>query len=474
MNDPQTDNEPDAAEPVRLPDTPGYPLARGVDTSDIDTVPYDTGALSIRFGDLALRPLEAPEPEGTEVLGGITKVTYRIPALSLTGRYALDARPDEISDIDAGGNPFQPLTPEQQQPTSAVAPAPHTPPDAQVQERWHGRARAHRDKLLTTENGRKLLVEYGKHNDTYCEVFAGSDSVSSTLRKTWQRGGITRRMGEHTYSVTDPEAPPGEQQPVNEWTDPANPGISYNAHAWKQQTALTTALRLKALSLEKKSKLQESQRYTAAALATRSFGAEVAATGNGTSYGQVSETPLTQQQIYQKLSEHSGTLPPQTEEVLAVYEPRASPQEFTVDGSPHAAAEPESADRVMLTPEEQAIVESFHQAYYHQEAAEAEQADNTLHLGLLSARLGGVRITLRLPDGPGSFPTEPEDVEVAMPEFDLDVRDEQWEGNAGEVAKERLAGMTFVLGLLRDSMAEALRYSALTRMPGYALPAEEA
>ncbi|WP_069742360.1 hypothetical protein [Streptomyces sp. EN23] len=474
MNDPQTDGEPYAAEPVRLPDTPGYPLARGVDTSDIDTVPYDTGALSIRFGDLALRPLGAPEPEGTEVLGVITKVTYRIPALSLTGRYALDARPDEISAVDAGGNPFQPLTEEQQQPTFAVAPASHTPPDDEAQERWHGRARAHRDKLLTTENGRNLLREYGKHNDTYCEVFKGSDFVSGTLRTTWRKGGTTRRMSEHTYSVTDPEAPPGEQQPVNEWNDPARPGTSYNAHAWRQQTALITALRMKAVCLEEESKLQESQRYTAAALATSSFGAEVAATGNGSTYGRVSETPLTQQDIYQKLSEHSGTLPPQSEEVLAVYELPAPPQEFTADGAPHAAADPESADRVRLTPEEQAIVESFHRAYYHQEAAEAEQADNTLHLGQLSARLGGVRITLILPDGPGSFPTDPEDVEVALPEFDLDVRDEQWEGNAGEVAKERLAGMTFVLGLLRDSMAEALRNSVLTRMPGYALPAEEA
>lgn len=128
MNDPQTDGEPYAARPVRLPDTPGYPLARGVDTTDIETVPYDTGALSIRFGDLVLRPLVPPEREAAEVLGGITKVTYRIPALSLTGRYALDARPDAISDIDAGGNPFQPLTPEQRQPTFAVAPTAHTPP----------------------------------------------------------------------------------------------------------------------------------------------------------------------------------------------------------------------------------------------------------------------------------------------------------------------------------------------------------
>lgn len=107
MNDPHVspDGEPSAAEPLRLADTPGYPLARGVDTTDIDTVPYDTGALSIRFGDLALQPLAAPAAVSSEVLGEVTKVTYRIPALSLTGRYALDARPDESARSTPAATP---------------------------------------------------------------------------------------------------------------------------------------------------------------------------------------------------------------------------------------------------------------------------------------------------------------------------------------------------------------------------------
>lgn len=471
MNDPQLspDGGPSAAEPLRLADTPGYPLARGVDTTDIDTVPYDTGALSIRFGDLALRPLEAPVPVATEVLGEITKVTYRIPALSLTGRYALDARPDEISAIDAGGNPFRPLTAEQRQPTFPAAPATHTPPDQQTQDRWHGRARAHRDALMRTENGRKLLVEYGTHNDTYCEVFAGDDFASKTLRQIWQKGGTTRRMGEHTYSVTDPDVPPGEQRPVNEWTDPADPDVTFNTHAWRQRTALVSALVSKADWAKEDEDEESSERYGEAALAAERFSKEVQRMGDGGNH----VAPLTQREIYRTVEEHSGTVPPPPPEAMARYRPPAAAEDLGPEGRPGDFAGPAAEGWVELTAQDHAVIDSFHRARYQQQAAEADPADNTLHLGRLSARLEDVRITLILPAGPGTPPTDLEHIEVALPEFGLEVQDEHWEGNAGEVAKERLAGMTFLLGLLRDSMSETLRYGALTGMPGFAAPAAE-
>ncbi|WP_055469932.1 hypothetical protein [Streptomyces ardesiacus] len=471
MNDPHVspDGEPSAAEPLRLADTPGYPLARGVDTTDIDTVPYDTGALSIRFGDLTLQPLAAPAAVSSEVLGEVTKVTYRIPALSLTGRYALDARPDEISTIDAGGNPFQPLTAEQQEPTFPAAPAPHTPPDEQTQERWHGRARAHRDALMRTENGRKLLVEYGKHNDTYCEVFAGTDSVSKALRKTWRTGGVTRRMAEHTYSVTDPGTPSGEQEPVNEWTDDES-GVSYNGHAWSQRTLLVTTLMTKAGSRRRKGDDHNAERYEAAAEAAESFSLEVQQTGNAGG----DTTPLTQQQVYQTVEDHSGTVSPPSAEAMARYQPPAGPEELMTREAPGATAGAEPDGWVALGAQDHAVIENIHRAFYHQEAAEAGPADNTLHLGQVSARLEDVRITVKLPAGPGGLPTEPEDIEVVLPEFDLSVQDEHWEGNAGAVAKERLAGMSFLLGLLRDSTAETLRHSVLAGTPGYTPPTEGA
>ncbi|MFJ6913078.1 hypothetical protein ACIQUX_03850 [Streptomyces sp. NPDC101133] len=469
MNGPHVtpDGEPSAAEPLRLADTPGYPLARGVDTTDIDTVPYDAGSLSIRFGDLALHPLAAPAPVSTEVLGEVTQVTYRIPALSLTGRYALDARPDEISAIDAGGNPFQPLTTEQQQPTFPAAPAAHTPPDGQTQERWHGRARAHRDALMRTENGRKLLVEYGKHNDTYREVFAGTDSVSKALVKTWRRAGVTRRMAEHTYSVTDPDTPRTEQRPVNEWTDAD--GSSFNWHAWSQRTLLVTALATKAASRRRKDDLQNAKRYQAAAEAAESFSLEVQQTGNASE----STTPLTQQQIYQTVEGHSGTVSPPSAEAMARYQPPAGPEELMAREAPGETAGAVPDGWVALSAQDHAVIENIHRAFYHQEAAEADPADNTLHLGQVSARLEDVRITVKLPAGTGGLPTEPEDVEIVLPEFDLSVQDEHWEGNAGAVAKERLAGMAFLLGLLRDSTAEALRHSVLAGTPGYTPPPTE-
>lgn len=276
-------------------------------------------------------------------------------------------------------------------------------------------------------------------------------------------------MGEHTYSVTDPGTPPGEQRPVNEWSAPENPGVTFNAHAWRQRTALVTALVRRAELAERRNDAEAAARYDAAAAAAESFTHEVQRTGGG---GDVA--PLTQQQIYQEIEDHPGTVTPPPPGAMARYRMPDAPEEVLPQGRSdgHAGTTPDGWAE--LSARDYEVIDTFHRAFYQQEAAEAGEADNTLHTGRLSARLQDVRIALRLPNGPGGFPADPEDVEVTLPEFGLDVQDEHWEGNAGEVAKERLAGMTFVLGLLRDATAEALRYSALTGMPGYVLPAEEA
>ncbi|NED01844.1 hypothetical protein G3I55_09240, partial [Streptomyces sp. SID6648] len=71
-------------------------------------------------------------------------------------------------------------------------------------------------------------------------------------------------MAEHTYSVTDPGTPSGEQEPVNEWTDDES-GVSYNGHAWSQRTLLVTTLMTKAGSRRRKGDDHNAERYEAAA-----------------------------------------------------------------------------------------------------------------------------------------------------------------------------------------------------------------
>ncbi|GAA3030140.1 hypothetical protein GCM10020000_03490 [Streptomyces olivoverticillatus] len=107
MSTPQPPHSGDAepgpgAETLHLADTPGYPLARSVEMPG--TLDYPTGSLTFRLGALRLRAEGRPEALAEETRGDSRHIVHRIPALVLTGRYALDTRPDEVREIDTAGN----------------------------------------------------------------------------------------------------------------------------------------------------------------------------------------------------------------------------------------------------------------------------------------------------------------------------------------------------------------------------------
>ncbi|MFI2189885.1 hypothetical protein [Streptomyces sioyaensis] len=431
-------------EPLYLADTPGYPLARTVEMPE--TVDYPTGALSIRLGALQVRAEGRPEAVAGE------DATYRIPALVLTGRYALDARPDEIRDLDTAGN-LRPLSEEARQPTLPAGSrieAPHEPPDPDTLKKWRDRADAHRTKLMQTDNGRKLLTEYGANNESYYGIFDGSSSVSGTLRKTWRKDGVTRRASEHTYGTTDPSMSDGPQPKVNDWKDPERPGTTYNGHAFGQQLAVGTALALEAENI-RATDPDKADQYVAAAGAATSFSKAVTeSTGNKSD----ATNPMTQQDIYTTVDQHSGVVPTTSPEEIARYAALAS-------GAYAVAAEDEPEDWLPLTDNQRSLIQEFGRNVYHDEAREQPQAIDTLHQGDCSARLDDVRVTLD-PDRA--------DATVTLPALTLHIDDASWQGPAGEVARERLRTMRFVQELLRDAVSETVRHAALTGIAGYAPP----
>ncbi|WP_455409926.1 hypothetical protein [Streptomyces hiroshimensis] len=494
MSTPQPPQSGDARpgpepETLHLADTPGYPLARSVEMPG--AIGYPTGSLSFRLGALQLRAEGQTEALAEEARGGTGRITitHRIPALVLTGRYALDARPDEIHEIDTAGN-LRPLSAEARQPTlpagaRAVA---VSHPDDETVRKWTDRADAHRTKLMKTENGRQVLIQYGTHNESYFDIFNGSSSVSSTLRKKWAEKGITQRMSQHTYDSTDPEAPAGpqpsvgdqlsagtrpsagDQQPVNDWQDPQEGG-TYNAHAWLQRTTVQTALTTEAARIQQREP-EKAERLRAAATAGEGFSKSVQQTGNDGS--QI--TPMTQDNVYTAIDRHSGEVPAVSPQEMARYNglapfhdeeaqaPRAGQQDQQdQQGQSEEPEEPE--DWIALSDEDRAVIQGFGAAAYHDEAHQGPQATDTLHTGDCTARLEDVRITTRLtPDG------APADVTVELPDLALSIDDEQWEGSVADVARERLAAMRFVHTLLQDAIAETVRHAAYTGVAGYAHP----
>ncbi|MER0483746.1 hypothetical protein ABR737_36345 [Streptomyces sp. Edi2] len=471
MSTPQPPQSGDArpgreAETLHLADTPGYPLARSVEMPD--TLNYPTGSLSFRLGALRLRAEGQPEALSEETRGDTRRITHRIPALILTGRYALDTRPDEIREIDTAGN-LRPLSEEARQPTLPAGARAATPghPDDETIRRWTGRADAHRTKLMKTENGRKVLIQYGTHNESYYDIFNGSSSVSSALRKKWAEKGVTQRMSQHTYDATDPETADGarpstdDPQQVNNWQDP-HEGVTYNGHAWQQRTTVQTALTTEAARIKRKDPAK-AERLAAAATAAESFSKSVQQTGNDGSQ----TTPMTQDNVYTTIDQHSGEPPAVSHGEMARYNGLAmfTDGEVQAPGAEQQDQPQEQEDWIALSVEDRAIVHEIGAAAYHEEAQQGPRATDTLHTGDCAARLEDVRITTRLaPDG------APADVTVELPGLALSIDDEQWQGSAADVARERLAAMRFVHTLLQDAIAENVRHAALTGIAGYALP----
>ncbi|MFK0296860.1 hypothetical protein ACIQU6_41205 [Streptomyces sp. NPDC090442] len=428
------------AQALYLADTPGYPLARTVRMPD--TVDYPTGSLSVRFG--ALQVHAEGRPEAVDGQQG----TYRIPALVLTGRYALDARPDAIRDLDTAGN-LRPLSEEARQPTlpaASRAPAPHDPPDPDTLEKWRDRADRHRDKLMQSENGQQLLVQYGQHNESYYAAFDDPDDTYG-LRQVWSEGGVTRRASEHTYTATDPGTSLNAPPTINDWRDP-DTDVTYNKHAFRQQNNVATTLTFMA---EDATDPDQRQKYTDAAKAAQSFAKTVQSDAGQT---EVAGPPMSQQDVYAAIDRHSGELPTTSDEELARYTALAQ-------GTYALAAEDEPEDWLPLSDEQRAGIREFGKGVYRRKADRQPPATDTLHIGDCSARLAEVRITVD--------PVRP-NATVTLPELTLHIDDESWQGPVGEVARERLRTMGFVQELLRDALAETVRHAALTGIAGYAPP----
>ncbi|GGZ39810.1 hypothetical protein GCM10010387_37710 [Streptomyces inusitatus] len=427
------------ARPLHLADTPGYPLARTVELPD--TVGHPTGSLSIRFGALQVSAEGRPEAVAGQ------EHTYRLPALVLTGRYALDTRPDEIRDLDTAGD-LRPLSEEARRPTlpaaSRAAAVTPDPPDEETLRKWRDRADTHRDKLMRTEKGQQLLITYGQNNETFYGIF---DS-SSTLRKNWRRNGVTRRMSEHTYTNTDLGATGDGANAVNDWTDP-DQGTTYNSHAFIQYVNVTSAL---SFEMGFATAPEDQSTYGDALDAAQKFATAVNDTGNS---GEQT-TPLTHEQIYTSIEQHPG-------EVRATTPGELDRYVGLVHGTYSAAPEDEPDEWFPLSEEHRERYRRFGKEAYEARAQEQPAATHTLHRGDCHARLDGVLITV---DPAQAAAT------VTLPPLALHIDDADWRGPVGELARERLRTMRFVQELLRDAVAETLRHAALTGIAGFGPPGD--
>ena len=165
---------------------------------------------------IAIRCTEVSFPEGIKVKQRTHLETeksivtsFELKETPFIVRYKLDANYDPKSEIDVAGN--------------WSVKEKKDPNDSEEKEGWLNQARNERTELEKTENGKKLLAEYQKHQKAYNLAFS-----VKTFADVWNDpDGVTQNMARDTHSALQ------KGTAVNENSyNSVNGKVSYNKHAF--------------------------------------------------------------------------------------------------------------------------------------------------------------------------------------------------------------------------------------------------
>lgn len=412
---------------LHIGDSPAYPLARTV------AMPaghrYPTGALSFRFSDLSvngLRQVRSADCAASE--GGLLSVSLLFEPLQLSGSYVVEAKSDPIIDLDTAGDLLE-------LPAEACLPAGADGADAPLteqQEQWIDQAHAERDRLRTTPNGRRLLAVFDEHNEAFDETFRNY----GPLRANWKNRGNTALMARDTHDaaandtvVNDPEKLYG--------------GNTYNFNAFRQQLNVAVATAMMDPDFREGGTPAADSKYWAAAKAALSFGENVSAsTGNDRDTVQ----EMTPSEVHGAVGAHSA-------EVIQVTDREA--QNALSGSAPAAGAAAAAQSMMVLDEDDREHIRNLQDAIYRQIAEDASERGAPLFTGPCEARLDGIKATVVI--GMDGGHARAMSSSVSLSTFDLIVDDEDWQGPAGAIVRERLEQMYFVRSLLLSRLVDELQ-----------------
>jgi hypothetical protein len=440
---------------VALDDTPAYPLARTVEMPEGHG--YETGALSFRLSELEIHGVgRLGGAQGAVGEGGIARIRLRLARLTLRGRYAVEAKPDPIVDLDTGGD-LMDLPPDALLPTGTSAAEDGTiDPD---RARWLNQARGERLTLRQTPNGRRLLSVYDQHNEIYNKVF----QENGALRALWRAGGATKEMAADTSAALK------DGTVINSATKRYPGGRTYNGNAFAQRLNVATSCVWTDPEFDPVTGPPPGSRYWEAARAALAFGEGVQSETKSAGEG-VRE--MRGEQVYAAVERHEGGLPEVSDqEIMELIsqissQGREAAQLISQISSQGREAAPSAPGRFSLDEEDRNRLRRLYIATMKRRAEGARVRGEPLFAGPCEARLDGAEATIEIAvdEGPEGGRARALSARIDLPPFELAVDDSTWSGAPGRVARERLEQMGFARSLLRAAVVarleEAVRHAA--------------
>ncbi len=443
----ETDPTGTIADPLRVDDTPAYPLARTVPMPEDHA--YETGAISFRMADLALSGLARLDQERSDAStdGDRIKLKLVLDGIRLDGRYSLDVKPDPIIKVDTAGN-LMDLPPEVCDPRAGGS---DTDPGGALdpqKEQWLDQAREQRTKLSQTDNGQKLLGLYGEHNETYDNVFR----TNTALVPLWQNGGVTRDMASDTSTAVQANGV------VNSSDKTYANGNTYNGNAFVQQLTVASACVWTDPDFDPATGPPPGSKFWDAAKAALSFGKGVNQ-NTGNSKDNVNE--MTPTAVYGTVDSAPPTLPAVADTEMG--------QVIAMGVTPGGAdEEPVDLGWIVVDEETRQRLHGLYEATMRQKAEDASIVGVPFFTGSCQASLDRIEATLEL-----AVETTPEGLrvralsaDVDLPAFELDLDDADWSGEIALIARNRLDRMYFIRSLLHQSIAARLRGALLAAAEG--------
>jgi len=425
-----------AGEPLRLADTPDFPLAFNV------TLPVgftsSNGNVGIRFEDFSVSGVESFHVNAGRSVFTADRVSLSLGwnALRVSGRYSVTAKASPLITMDTGGSML-----DYEDDEIRPAGSPSVPPlDPKQKDAMLDQARAQRTRLMDSPNGQVLLSKYNEHNEVYNTVFV----TSPAARTAWAAEGATKDMAEHTHSALDSKTTAVNPHSADATFGPKK--VSYNENAFNQQLQIvvnTIATDPNFNPFDPDAKPDPNSKFTKASLAALTFGTGVSQTGNTKGVTK----PLTGDGVYQNVDTQNKPAEATVEQLVNVLKQGAQP-----GGA--AASVAEARNWRVLDEDDRRLVRRQLHAIASERAERDAVRVETLWSGACDAEFSGAtaQIEFAVDDNGLRYSA----ATIALPAFEFELDDSTWNGEAADIVRERLGEVAFIRSLLRERIESGL------------------